>query len=399
MTLVLAAPGSKSQTQRALVLAALTDSPTTIAGGLDCDDSRRLRTALRSMGTTIDESPARGERTANDWLVSPDALRTPDSPIHCGNAGTTLRFCAAFSLLLEGPLTLDGDEHMRRRPIDDLAAALGTLGVDVRWDGTTGRPPLTLRRVRPAGVEVEVAAERSSQFASALLLVAPQLPAGLVVRLRGAAVSLPYLDLTVQALRAFGASVDVDGGAFRVAPGPLHGGRFEVEGDWSSAAFLLAAGRIAGRAVRVANVRDDSSQGDRAVVGMLARLDGRGPRIFDLADCPDLIAPLAAAAAFADGATEIRRVAHARIKESDRVRVLADGLRAAGCRVDELPDGLRVERGTPAGGTVTLDPHDDHRMAMAFGLLSLRLPGLRVANPGCVSKSYPGFWDDLERFR
>jgi 3-phosphoshikimate 1-carboxyvinyltransferase len=256
-----------------------------------------------------------------------------------------------------------------------------------------------LRRVRPAGVEVEVEAERSSQFASALLLVAPRLPGGLFLRLRGAAVSLPYLDLTVQALRAFGASVDVVDGAFRVAPGPLHGGHFEVEGDWSSAAFLLAAGRIAGRAVRVANVRDDSSQGDRAVVGMLARLDGREPRTFDLADCPDLIAPLAAAAAFADGATEIRRVAHARIKESDRVRVLADGLRTAGCRVDELPDGLRVERGTPAGGTVTLDPHDDHRMAMAFGLLSLRLPGLHVANPGCVSKSYPGFWDDLERFR
>jgi 3-phosphoshikimate 1-carboxyvinyltransferase len=253
--------------------------------------------------------------------------------------------------------------------------------------------------MRAAGTEVEVEAESSSQFASALLLVAPRLPGGLALRLRGAAVSLPYLDLTVQALRAFGARVDVDGPLYRVAPGPLRGARFEVEGDWSSAAFLLAAARIAGRQLCVANAGRDSPQGDRAIVGLLARLDGPGPRTLDLADCPDLVAPLAAAAAFADGTTELRRVAHARLKESDRIRVLADGLRAAGCLVEELPDGLRVARGDPVTGPRTLDPHDDHRMAMAFGLLSLRLPGLHVAAPGCVSKSYPGFWDDLERFR
>jgi len=233
MTLVLSAPGSKSQTQRALVLGALADSPTTIAGGLDCDDSRRLRTALRAMGTTIADSDAREAPTTNNqqpktssWSVVPAPLHSPSAPLDCGNAGTTIRFCAAFSLLLDGPLTLDGDEHMRRRPIGGLAAALGSLGIDVRWDGTAGRPPLTLRRMRAAGTEVEVEAESSSQFASALLLVAPRLPGGLALRLRGAAVSLPYLDLTVQALRAFGARVDVDGPLYRVAPGPLRGARF-----------------------------------------------------------------------------------------------------------------------------------------------------------------------------
>ena len=267
-----------------------------------------------------------------------------------------------------------------------------------RWLAAPGFPPLELQRTGDPAADVAVDASRSSQFASALLLVAPRLPLGLHVRLRGGTVSRPYLDLTVQALRAFGARVDDEPAGYGVAPGALRCARFMVDGDWSGGAFLLAAGWIAQREVRIDNLRDDSRQGDRAIVGFLERLSRPGERRFDLRACPDLLAPLAAAAAFAEGATELRNVAHARIKESDRIAVLAAGLRRAGTTVAEFPDGLRIERGDAPADAV-LDPHGDHRMAMAFGLLSLRHPGLRVAHPECVSKSYPHFWDDLERFR
>ena len=179
MPLEVPVPGSKSITQRALVLAALADSPTEIVGALDCDDSRYLRSALLALGTSFLDPASRGHGPG------------PAVRIFCGNAGTTMRFTAAFSLLIDGPLTLDGDEHMRRRPIGDLAGALAALDVEVRWEGRPGFPPLTLERRGAPGLGVEVDAARSSQFASALLLVAPRLPSGLTVLLRGAAVR-PY---------------------------------------------------------------------------------------------------------------------------------------------------------------------------------------------------------------
>ncbi|MBI5502326.1 MAG: hypothetical protein HY907_18930 [Deltaproteobacteria bacterium] len=414
MTPVVVVPGSKSITQRALMLAALAETPTELVGALDCDDSRYLRDALRSLGALSSPHSPHSPHFPHSppsphFPHFPHSPHSPHSPLYCGNAGTTIRFTAALSLLVDGPMSLDGDEHMRRRPIGDLADALGSLGVTVRWGGVPGFPPLTLERRLAAPTEVEIDVTRSSQFASALLLVAPRLPGGLAVRLRGAAVSRPYLALTVDVLRRFGARVDERPEGYRVEPGALRCERFEVEGDWSSAAFILAAARIAGREVRIPNLRRDSGQGDRVIVDFLERLAGPGPHRFDLGDCPDLVAPLAAAAAFAVGPTEIRNVAHARIKESDRLRVLAEGFRAAGIVVEEFPDGLRIAGLAPEGAGEAakpavqagafLDPHHDHRMAMAFGLLSLRLPHLRIADPECVSKSYPDFWRDLDCFR
>jgi 3-phosphoshikimate 1-carboxyvinyltransferase len=387
----LAVPGSKSLTQRALVLAALADGPTEIAGALDCDDARLLRRALEATGARIDDRPG-------GWLVVPGELRLPRDAVFCGNAGTTLRFAAALALLADGPLLLDGDERMRRRPVGDLADALERLGAEVRYQGQRGFPPLTVRRRGPPGSRVAIDASRSSQFVSALLLVAPRLPGGLAVETSGSPVSGPYIELTVDALRAFGAVVDVSPAGWRVAPGPLRGGRFEVEGDWSSAAFLLVAARISGRPVRIANLRDDSRQADRAVVGFLERLDAPGPCRIDLGACPDLLPPLAAASAFAAAPVELRGVAHARLKESDRIAALAEGLRRVGANVAEFADGMRIEP-LRAPVAAALDPRADHRIAMAFGLLGLRIPGTSVRDPGCVTKSYPGFWADLERFR
>jgi 3-phosphoshikimate 1-carboxyvinyltransferase len=384
-------PGSKSHTQRALLLAALAAGESELLQPLDCDDSRHLRLALRALGAGIDEAPAR-------WRVTGGPLRAPSRPLWCGDAGSALRFLAPLALLVEGALTLDGSQRLRQRPLGDLIAALERLGVDARR-GSTATLPIELRRRAPAARDVTIDASRSSQFVSGLLLVAPLLPAGLRLEVTGALVSRPYVELTLQTMRAFGAEARQIGRSYEVRPGAYAASRLAIEGDWSSAAFLLAAGWIAGRAVHIANVSESSSQGDRVIVGLLEELGRPRPHDVDLSDCPDLVAPLAAAAVFAAHATEIRGVAHARQKESDRLAVLVEGLRRAGASAAERADGLRVEPAAARLHAAVLDPRGDHRMAMAFGLLSLRQPGIRAADAGCVSKSFPGFWRELERLR
>lgn len=408
LALRLRVPGSKSQTQRALVLAALASGESSLQGPLDCDDSRHLRRALGALGAQIDASdPARWRVTGAGGDLGRRGPGDDPLALWCGEAGTTLRFVAPLSLLTPRALLLDGSPRLRERPLDALTAALSALGVAARRPGDAALP-LLLGRAGPIapGARVQVDVSRSSQFASGLLMVAPRLPGGLTVELTGEIVSGPYLRLTLEAMAAFGVELAWDGRrALEVPQATYHAATFEVEGDWSSGAFMLAGGLIVGREIEVENLQRSSVQGDRAFADHLEvlRSGGDGELVFDLTDCPDLIAPLAAACAAGRGEVEaapaqICGAAHARLKESDRIAVLARGLRAAGVEVQERPDGLSItscSRLHPAA----LDPHNDHRMAMAFGLLSLREPGIQVTEPGCVSKSYPSFWRDLEQLR
>jgi len=384
-------PGSKSETQRALIVTALAAGRSLIRDPLDCDDSRVLRTALRACGVSINEEP-------RSWSVQAGPLRAPPTALHCGDAGSALRFLAPLALVVEGELLLDGSARLRERPLAELLAALRSLGASVRYLEAAGRLPLGLLRSDEPGDRVAVDLTRSSQFASGLLLAAPRLDRGLCLELLGRTVSRPYLDLTLRMMRDLGAGVEEEGRCLRVAASGYRPGELQVGGDWSSAAFLLAASAISGREVELEGVAPDSGQGDRVIVELLAELARPGPHRFDLTDCPDLLPPLAAAAALGEHRAEIVGIAHARLKESDRPHVLATGLLAAGLRVVEAQDRLELE----PGGTlrpVRLDPAGDHRMAMAFGLLSLREPGIQIEDPQCVSKSYPGFWEHLERFR
>lgn len=397
MTLRLRAPSSKSMTQRALILAALSDRPCTVERPLVCDDSRYLTDLLRGLGVSIVWHDDRVE-------VQPAPLVAPPVPVFCGNAGTAVRFGACLSLVCDGALTLDGDAHMRGRPIGALGGALGTLGVSVTYLGQPGCPPLRLARQGPTPAEVTIDTSLSSQYASGLMMVAPRLRQGLVVSLTGALVSMPYVAMTLAMMRAAGASIEVAGEAYRIAPGGYRAGRLAVEPDWSGAAFLLAGGFVLGREVVVEglSVPSASLQGDAAFAEMLARLRAPGaePHRFDLTDAPDLIAPLVAACLFADRPSVIRGAAHTRIKESDRVAVLATELGKVGARLAIHDDGLDVAPlATIPEGHWTLDPDDDHRMAMAFGIVSLRVPGITVGSPACVSKSFPEFWNVLERLR
>ena len=393
--LVIPVPGSKSLTQRALVVAALSPGVSILEEPLDCDDSRHLRAALEALGVTI--RPCAGGLEVDGG----GPLRTPDHPLVLGNAGTAVRFTAALALLAPGPVSLDGVPAMRRRPLHGLLTALEALGVRVEAHGQPGCVPVTLHPPADLGAAPEwlaLDASVSSQLLSALLLVAPRLPRGLTVDLAGPLPSAPYVDLTIDVLRHFGAFVATEGGVrFRVASGGLAARRYAVEGDWSSASYPLAAGHLLGRPVIVPNALAWSHQGDRVFPDLLRALEGPGPRQLDLGESPDVAPTVATCALFAAGETTLTGLATLRFKESDRLAVLARGFRAVGAGVEERPDGLRILSG-PTRGHVTLDPEGDHRMAMCFALLGLRLPGVHVADPGCVTKSYAGFFEMLARF-
>lgn len=389
--IVFRVPGSKSQTQRVLILASLARGKSRIIAPLDCDDSRALRTALRALGTEIEEQ-------TGAWNVIPRPMHPPDGPIYCQDAGTTLRFLAPLCLLLDGELILDGSPRLRQRPLSDLVRALQTLGVQVQ-ESTL---PLGLRSAaQPAVDQIEVDTTVSSQFASGLLMVAPHLPRGLCLRLTSKAasgpVSMPYLTMTLQAMEDFGVTVEQEPELLRVPAAPYQSCDFQVEADWSSASFLLAGGMISNKQVQLENLNPDSVQGDRAISNFIEELGHDRSHRFDLTHCPDLIAPLAAACVFARGPSEIVNVSHARHKESDRVAVLAGQFQRAGIQVVERADGMLVHpsRVKPA----LLDPHGDHRMAMAFGLLSLAEPRIQISDAECVSKSFPDFWRQLEKLR
>jgi 3-phosphoshikimate 1-carboxyvinyltransferase len=390
-------PSSKSLTQRALFLAALGDQSCMILAPLDCDDSQAMRAGLGLLGVTFALGPDR-------WVVTPPAaFRAPSAPLMLGNAGTAVRFLTSLAPLVPGPMVIDGNDAMRKRPMPGLLRALTQLGVAVEEQGNPACPPvrLTPRAVAQTApsARVRLQAAGSSQELSGLLMAGCRLAGGLTVEVIGTLPSQPYVDLTLQAMRVFGVVVDSPGGnLFTVAAGRPACDAYEVEGDWSSASYPLAAGWLTGKPVKISNVRDDSVQGDKAFPAILTMLALPGPRRIDMSQVPDLAPTVAACALFAGGETIICGAAHLRIKESDRIGCVVRELRKLGARIDEAPDGM-VIGGAALAGPAMLDPSSDHRLAMAFGLVSLRVAGIDITDRACVSKSYPGFWQMLERFR
>lgn len=385
----LCVPGSKSATQRVLVLAALARSPSRIANASPSDDSRDLAAVLGAIGSRV-------EGPADHLRVRPGPVRSPSVPVRCGEGATTARFAACLALRMDGALSLDLGERLRERPLGALARALEAAGAEVSFDPAVGR--LVVLRAGPTPEEVEVDLSGSSQPATGLLLVAPGMPSGLRVRPAGRVASRSYLDLTLSWLRRFGVDAVERDGAF-VAPPCVYDGRVvEVGGDWSLGGMWMAAQRVTGRRVDLVGLDPADGQGDAVVPALMDALDGPGDCVLDLSSVPDLLPPLAVAALFARRPVRLAGVSHARQKESDRPSVLARELRRLGAMVSEASDGLLVEPSVLRGPAV-LDPAGDHRMAMAFGILSLVVSGIEVRDPGCVAKSYPAFWEDLEAFR
>ncbi len=387
-------PGSKSMTQRALILAALADGPCHVRGALDCGDTRRLAAILQSLGTGI-------SWTADHLIVEPGSLSSDGTPLPCDNGGTTLRFASCLSLITNGPMVLDGNERMRQRPVGPLLDGLRQLGVSATCLGARGCPPVRLERAGSAGTEARLDMSASSQHGSGLLLVGPRLDNGLSLSWPERTVSRPYLDMTAEMMRRMGAKLSWQGSSrVRVAPSRYRSTTIDIEPDWSAAAFLVAAARLLDVPVEIPGLLDHarSLQGDSVFLEYAEELARPFARLFDLSESPDLIGPVAALAMFSERPTAIRGVEHVRTKESDRIQVLSAELSKLGARVVELDNGIDIHPLTSGpSGLVEIDPHGDHRMAMTFGLVQLRVPNVRVTDPGAVSGSFPSFWAELQK--
>jgi 3-phosphoshikimate 1-carboxyvinyltransferase len=399
-------PGSKSISNRALLLAALAEGESHLQGTLDSDDTRVMIRALEQLGAAV-RSEATGLRIGG----VAGRPRVPAAVIDVHASGTAARFLTALLALVPGSSRLDGIPRMRQRPIQDLVDALNALGGKLRTESPGGCPPVVSERAELVGGEAEVDASRSSQYVSAVLQVAPYATRDVRLRLKDSVlVSRPYVDVTFAVMRAFGAEVGfVDPATIAVSSGkPYRGREYTIEPDASTAAFFFAAAAIGGGRVRVLDLPGDSAQADMGSLGVLDRMGARvtrGPSWVevqapaaglrgvdvDMNAMPDAVLAMAVTAAFATGETTIRNVANLRIKESDRLHALETELRKLGAGASTGPDWIRIQ---PAPlRAASIDTYDDHRMAMAFALAGLRIPGVVIRDPSCVSKSWPEYFD------
>ncbi|RMF82168.1 MAG: 3-phosphoshikimate 1-carboxyvinyltransferase [Planctomycetota bacterium] len=404
-------PGSKSLTNRALVCAALAEGESTLRGASCSDDALLMIDGLRSLGIRIEHRDgAVRVRGCRGFLPRADV------DLDAGNAGTVMRFLTALATLGNGRYRIDGSERMRARPIGDLVHALQSLGAGIGFDQQSGYPPLTMASHGLTGGTVVFERPPSSQFLSALLMVAPYAANDVMIEVRGALPSRPYVDMTLAVMRAFGVEslAAADAPRFIVPSGQRYCACvYDVEPDASAATYFWSAAAITGGDVTVSGLPRDSLQGDTSFVDVLERMGcavnepASGLRVVgpqtgslrgvdaNLNEMPDTVQTLAVAALFADAPTTIRDVANLRVKETDRLAALAAELPKLGAHVELLEDGLIVH---PAK---TLRPariatYDDHRMAMSFALAGLRVDGVVIADAECVSKSVPDFFELLD---
>jgi 3-phosphoshikimate 1-carboxyvinyltransferase len=407
-------PGSKSITNRALILAALADTPTTITGPLRARDTELMATAIGSLGATV--TPA-----GDGWEVTPGWRDAPVT-VDVGNAGTVIRFVPPAATLARADVTFRGDPRAAQRPVGPLLAALAQFGARISDDGRAAVPFTVHGAGGLPGGRVGLDASGSSQLVSGLLLAAPRFDKGAEIRHEGPRVpSAPHIAMTVAMLRAAGAEIETwsPGGspvpdAWRVAPGRLAPGTIAVEPDLSNAGPFLAAALVTGGEVTIEGWPEPSLQAASEILAVLTEMgatasrDGGALRLAgpatvrgitaDLRDINELAPVLVAAATVADGPSEFTGIGHMRDHECDRLAALATEIGALGGDVTELPDGLRVRPRPLRAGPAPFDSYDDHRLVMAGAVLGLVVPGLRVANVATVGKTFPGFtasWADL----
>ncbi len=396
----IAPPGSKSITNRALLLAALAAGDSRLTGALKSDDTRWMAQALQAMGVRV-EAP-----DASTFAVRGAAgrLHAPPGPLHLGNAGTAMRFLTAAVALADGPVTLDGDAAMRKRPIAPLVAALGDLGVTA--EAPTGRPPVTVQGrggvdgAAFEGARVEIDAGLSSQYVSALLMLAACGRGPVEVALKGADIGARgYVDLTLAAMGRFGARWSArEGGAWVVEPTGYQACDLAIEPDASAATYLWAWEALTGGRIDLGLSASAFTQPDAKAHGLIATFPHM-PHLIDGSQMQDAVPTLAALAAFNTTPVRFTGIANLRVKECDRTAALAAQLSRVGPGLAVEDGDDLVVRGDPAlpspAAPVRLNTYDDHRMAMSLALLGLRMEGIVIDDPGCVAKTYPAYWDDL----
>ena len=404
-------PGSKSLTNRALMISALANGTTRLTNALFSDDSHYFVKALQTLGFDLQLDQANQEMIVTGLGGKIPAQK---AELFIGNAGTAARFLSAFLTLGNGEYVLDGERRMRERPIGDLIDALHQLGVEM--EATNNCPPVEIFAKGLMGGKTKIAGNISSQFLSALLMVAPYARSLIEIELTTELNSRPYVDMTIAIMRDFGVEIErYEYSQFTIHPAsysPLSS--YPIECDASAAAYFFAAPAICGGTVCVENISRKSLQGDIHFLEVLSQMgctvtetdvglqvtgttDLRGIDA-DMRDIPDTAQTLAAIAPFAASPTRIRGIASARLKETDRVHATCTELAKLGVRVEEHEDGMTihpVETMRPA----VIQTYNDHRMAMAFSLIGLRFDGVTIEDPACVSKTFPGYFDILETLR
>ncbi len=404
--IVFECPGSKSITQRALIVSSLSNGACRLFTPLDSEDTRLLRNGLRAFGIKIDD----GTPT---WLVegSKGVLKEPQKEIFMGNNGTGIRFLISFSALVKGKTVLTGSPRMEERPAEPLLKALRQLGIMAKSIKGTGCPPVEIISSGLEGGEVTLSAKASSQFLSSLLLAAPYARKPLAIKLDGKLVSRPYVDITLRVMEDFGIGVMEEGNRFFVPQGIYQRDDYTIEADASSASYFFGAAAVTAHAIRIRNLPAKPIQGDAAFCDILSRMGcmvekdengtmvkGPGPAglngiEIDMSRWPDVVPTLAVVAAFSSGKTVITNVKHLRIKETDRIKAVVTELNRIGCKAQELPDGMVIHGNPRDLRPAKIKTYDDHRIAMSFAIAKLLIPEISFEDKTVVKKSFPTFWE------
>lgn len=404
---VVTVPGSKSYTHRALVVSALAAGESMLINALRSDDTGHTAGALEKFGVRVfwEGDLLRVQGTGGK-------LKAGGEKIYVGDSGTSMRFLTALAALKIGRTLLDGSERMRQRPMAQLLDGLVALGVRAYSQKGNGCPPVIIESQGLTGGVARIDGGESSQFISALLMVAPLARGDVRVEVAGRLVSKPYVDITRDVMSAFGVEVQCAGDdSFFVPAGQRYLPRkYHIEVDASNASYFFAAAAITHGRVRVENFRPASAQGDSGFLKILEKMgcevargesfaEVRGQELqgveMDMNTMPDLVPTLAITAIFARGKTVIRNIGHLRLKESDRIQSLASELAKMGVKVEEGEDWLAVEGGYARGAEI--ETHNDHRLAMSFAVAGLAVPSIRINGERCVEKSFPEFWETLEK--
>lgn len=402
-------PGSKSITARALFLAAAADGVTTLVRPLRSDDTEGFAEGLTRLGYRVG-------RTPDAWQVDgrPQGPAVPEADVYCRDGATTARFLPTLAAAGHGTYRFDASEQMRRRPLLPLTQALRDLGVDLRHSQAEGHHPLTVRAAGVEGGEVVLDAGQSSQYLTALLLLGPLTRKGLRIRVTDL-VSVPYVEITIAMMRAFGVEVGREGDVFVVPSGGYRATTYAIEPDASTASYFFAAAAVTpGAEVTVPGLGTGALQGDLGFVDVLRRMGAqvsvgeagttvRGTGVLrgltvNMRDISDTMPTLAAIAPFADGPVRIEDVANTRVKECDRLEACAQNLRRLGVAVATGPDWIEIQPGGWGKGA-EITSYGDHRIVMSFAVTGLKVPGISFDDPGCVRKTFPGFHEAFAELR
>jgi len=400
-------PGSKSLTNRALAVAALAEGRSRLIGVLDSTDTRVMIESLNRLGISVKHDPENCIADVEGCGGVPPAKL---ADLWLENSGTSIRFLTALCALGHGVFRLDGNPRMRQRPVRPLVDALNRLGSNAQCETDSGCPPVLVKSQGLQGGKATVAGNISSQFLSALLIATPCSKQPVQLKIEGELVSRPYVEMTLGVMAKFDVTAEpVSPDVYRIEPQTYRGTEYAIEPDASAASYFFAAAAITGGEVTVEGLPEHALQGDVAFVEALAEMGCQvkstsdaitvrgGPLKgidIDMNAISDTAQTLACVAAFAEGPTKISRIGHIRHKETDRIAAVATELRRLGIRVDEEEDAFTVHPGSLSPARI--ETYDDHRMAMSFALIGLKVPGIEIADPGCTAKTYPRFFEDLK---